>query len=93
MPDMLHIWAYDISDDRRRQRVARLLEDHGARVQHSVFEIVQTKAEAGRLAEAVERELLPGDRLRIYPLSMGDVGIIHCYGGAPVQEGSDWWLL
>jgi len=35
---MFIIIAYDISDDRRRQRLAKLLLDYGTRVQKSVFE-------------------------------------------------------
>jgi CRISPR-associated protein Cas2 len=31
--------AYDIADDRRRERIARVLDDFGRRVQESVFEI------------------------------------------------------
>lgn len=30
--------TYDISDDRIRYRVAKILENHGSRVQYSVFE-------------------------------------------------------
>lgn len=35
---MLTVIAYDITDDRRRQRVSTLLEDYGVRVNYSVFE-------------------------------------------------------
>ena len=34
-----YLAAYDISDDRRRTRVARLLLQYGQRLQKSVFEI------------------------------------------------------
>lgn len=93
MADALYIYAYDITDDRRRVRASRLLEDHGARVQHSVFEIIQSARESDLLVQAVERELEPGDRLRVYSMSLSAVAAVHCYGGAPVQEGRDWWLL
>lgn len=35
---MLVVVAYDISDQRRLQRVARICEQYGVRVQYSVFE-------------------------------------------------------
>jgi CRISPR-associated protein Cas2 len=35
---MLTIVAYDITDQRRLQRIAKICEDYGARVQYSVFE-------------------------------------------------------
>lgn len=36
---MLYIVFYDILDNRRRLGLAKLLEDFGKRVQHSVFEL------------------------------------------------------
>ena len=36
---MFVVVAYDIPDDRRRTRVAKVLEDYGDRVQYSVFEM------------------------------------------------------
>lgn len=36
--EMLTIVAYDITDPRRLQRIAKICEDYGARVQYSVFE-------------------------------------------------------
>jgi CRISPR-associated protein Cas2 len=35
---MLVVVSYDIVDDRRRQRLAKVLENYGQRVQKSVFE-------------------------------------------------------
>lgn len=35
---MFFLVAYDISDPRRLRRVAKLMEEYGARVQRSVFE-------------------------------------------------------
>lgn len=35
---MLIVVAYDISDDRRLAKVAKVCEDYGTRVQYSVFE-------------------------------------------------------
>jgi len=35
---MLTVIAYDITDDRRRERVSTFLEDYGLRVNYSVFE-------------------------------------------------------
>ncbi|HAL65493.1 MAG TPA: CRISPR-associated endonuclease Cas2 [Bacteroidales bacterium] len=34
--------AYDIADDRRRQKIAKVLEQHGIRCNESVFECVLT---------------------------------------------------
>ncbi len=61
--------AYDIPDDRRRARVARLLEGYLFRVQRSVFEGHLTARQMGGLQRRLERVLEPGeDAVRIYRL-------------------------
>ena len=35
---MFYVVSYDIADDRRRNAVAKILEDFGTRVQESVFD-------------------------------------------------------
>ena len=63
--------SYDISDDRRRARLARFLEARGIRVQWSVFELVATPSEMAALLAALpspERFDPVADSLRCYPL-------------------------
>ena len=61
--------AYDIADDRRRAKVARILGDFGTRVQRSVFECRLDAAEARALEVRLRRVVRPpGDLLRIYRL-------------------------
>lgn len=45
--------AYDVSDDHRRERVARLLNSYGDRVQYSVFVIDARTAKLIRLRTAL----------------------------------------
>lgn len=45
--------AYDVSDDHRRERVARLLSSYGDRVQYSVFVIDARTAKLIRLRTAL----------------------------------------
>lgn len=47
--------AYDIADDRNRNKVAKTLEGYGKRVQYSVFECELAPAELARL----KKELAP----------------------------------
>lgn len=47
--------AYDIVDDRRRDRVAVALQEHGDRVQFSVFLVDGRPASFVRLRAALER--------------------------------------
>jgi len=52
---MFVIVSYDISDDRRRTKVARTLEDFGRRVQYSVFECELDAAALKRLGDRLGR--------------------------------------
>lgn len=79
---MLTIIAYDIADDGRRNDVSTLLEDHGVRVNYSVFECELEGEEferlKGHLAELIDEG---EDRIVFYRLCEGcrlrksDVGV------------------
>ena len=46
--------SYDIPDDRRRNRVCKLLKDYGERVQYSVFECMLRPDDLKRLRERLK---------------------------------------
>lgn len=50
-----YLVAYDISHDRRRDRVAKTLEGYGDRVQYSVFAVDVRPARLVRLRKELER--------------------------------------
>lgn len=54
---MWHIVCYDISDDRQRDRVARLLDDVGDRIQFSVFQVFLPPASMEALLIRLEAEI------------------------------------
>ena len=59
--------AYDCTNDKRRNRVAKILLDYGYRVQYSVFEVElderRFKEMQERLLEAIDES---ADSIRIY---------------------------
>jgi CRISPR-associated protein Cas2 len=84
---MFTVFAYDISEDRKRRRVASILEDRAVRVQNSVFETWMSAEEAHRLAERIEKHLALGDSLRVY--AVGRSGLQRCrtFGGPAIVDG------
>ena len=61
--------SYDSPDDRRRNRVCKLLKDYGERVQYSVFECLLRPEELKRLRERLKPLLVPEeDDVRFYRL-------------------------
>jgi CRISPR-associated protein Cas2 len=78
---MLHLISYDIASDKRRAKVAKVLEAFGDRVQQSVFECDLSAAQLARLRERLARHLLnTEDSVRIYPLCGGCVGRLQVMG-------------
>jgi CRISPR-associated protein Cas2 len=96
MPDreMLTVFAYDISSDKRRRKVARALEKVAARVQESVFEVRMSAALARRTAAQINPLLGPGDSLRLYALGAAGQSRSQVLGdGAPMETDVGYWLL
>lgn len=65
---MFVVVTYDISEDSRRIKVARLLERYGERIQLSVFECVVTAGQLRALMERMRRRVSPADGVRYYVL-------------------------
>jgi len=61
--------CYDIHEDRRRTRVAKILEASAERVQGSVFEAYLTEKQQEDLAAKLEKKIDSAeDSIRFYPL-------------------------
>src|SRR5690348_13334762 len=68
-PTMCYIIAYDISDDRRRTKIHKILSGFGKWTQYSLFECFLSKKELislkAKLAKHLEDQQ---DSVRFYPL-------------------------
>ena len=61
--------AYDITDDKRRNRVAKILKDFGTRIQYSVFECNTDRRALLRLQSRLEKVIdLGEDTITFYHL-------------------------
>lgn len=74
--------SYDISDDKRRRKVAEIMEGYGYRVQYSVFECDLSKKQMAEMKQALRpyvksREM---DSVRFYPLPADAVALIQVMG-------------
>ncbi len=83
------VFSYDVTDDRRRARLAKRLKDYLVRVQYSVFEGDVDPQTEGRLERLVYEELsLDTDSVRIYPLCRGCAGAMRLFGTS-IHAGRD----
>jgi CRISPR-associated protein Cas2 len=67
---MFYLVCYDIVSDSRRNKVAKLLESYGLRVQKSVFECVLDENQYTTLSKYLVRLVNKReDQVRFYPMS------------------------
>jgi CRISPR-associated protein Cas2 len=67
---VFYLICYDITSDRRRNKVAHLFEGYGLRVQKSVFECVLTDTQLEMVNRKLEQYLnKQEDQVRFYPMS------------------------
>jgi CRISPR-associated protein Cas2 len=79
---MHFVVAYDIVQDRRRDRVMNTVKDFGLRVQYSVFECDLTMERANQLFERLRSLIDPrSDRVHMYPLCDACFFRIQSLGG------------
>ncbi|GAB4180067.1 MAG: CRISPR-associated endonuclease Cas2 [Roseiflexaceae bacterium] len=88
---MFYIICYDITEPKRLQRIAKILEGHGQRVQYSVFECDLTDRQYRELRRRLGRvvQVSEGDSLRFYQLCAPCSQSVEVVGQGPPPEKSD----
>jgi CRISPR-associated protein Cas2 len=89
----LRVITYDISDNKRRNKVAKLLEKIAARVQESVFEARLNARQTERLMQQLQSLCTSNDSLRLY--TVPDTALYKCktIGGVQILDASRYWLM
>ncbi len=86
----LYLVSYDVAVDKRRTRVAHALEDHGVRVQFSVFEVETgdrgIEKLLGRLTDLIDPTT---DSVRAYLLCQRCRGSVTVVGKGPAAGERD----
>ncbi len=87
---MFVLVSYDVVDDRRRNRIAKVLERFGDRVQMSVFECNVEIDEMERMRAALTKHInADKDSVRIYRLCLTCKSKIEIMGYGTVSEDPD----
>lgn len=89
--------AYDIPDDPRRSRLAKVLGSYGDRVQYSVFVVDATPVRIARLRRTIEKVIvLNEDSVLICDLGMArgvEARRFHCLGRQRQVTGTDSFVV
>jgi len=90
----LMVFCYDVSDNRIRRAIAKILEGEISRVQYSVFEGRLTKAKVDAISQRIASLLQQGDSLRVYAVGSNGERRTRIYGdGPPIETNEGYWLL
>ena len=84
---MCYIIAYDISEDKRRTKIHKILSGFGKWTQYSLFECFLSKKEFILLKAKLAKQL--GDQqdsVRFYPLCSSCIEKVETVGGEPPTE-------
>lgn len=85
-PNKLWIVAYDSPNDKRRRKLAELLEGYGKRLQWSVFECYLKEDQFKALRRELERQIHPTeDRVCLWPVASKQVASIVALGLPPPE--------
>ncbi|APB32936.1 CRISPR-associated protein Cas2 [Gloeomargarita lithophora Alchichica-D10] len=85
--ERLIVVSYDIPSNRRRRKVAELLEGYGQRVQYSVFECRLSEGKLAELQKRLQKRIkMAEDSVRFYPIPPYALGQIIIWGGRPLAE-------
>ncbi len=90
---MFYIISYDISNDRKRNRLAKILLDYGTRVQYSVFECVMDDKLLEEMIKKLKRVISEKDSVRIYTLCAKCEKIIKVFGSGEITKDKDVFIL
>ncbi|MEW6618767.1 MAG: CRISPR-associated endonuclease Cas2 [bacterium] len=87
---MFIVVSYDVRNDKKRNKIANLMEDYGTRVQYSVFECHLNQKVFDRMVKDVLKYLqIEKDSLRIYKICEDCISRIEVYGVGRVTEDEE----
>lgn len=91
---MFLIITYDVTDDKRREKIATQLKNYGQRVQKSVFECYLEKEQLIELKEKLEKIMdFAEDNIRYYYLCKKDEKNIKFLGENIIYKNEDYFMV
>ena len=78
--------SYDISDDRKRSKVANILKDYGKRVQYSVFECRLDEKTLNKLLGKLKPFAKGNDSIRVYQICEACLKKVILMGRGEITE-------
>ncbi len=90
---MFCIVSYDISDNKKRTRVAKILLDYGTRVQYSVFECNLDDDLFKKMTSKILKVVSKDDSVRIYAICAKCKATVKIFGSGKLTEDEKVYIL
>lgn len=90
---MFVVVCYDIPDNMRRNRVGKMLEGFGCRVQKSVFECDLEQKHLDKLKQKLRQLLQDEDSVRYYYLCRDCLQKVEVVSGPPVTQSPSYFAV
>ena len=90
---MLYVVSYDIQEDKKRTRVAKILLDYGTRVQLSVFECNLDDDLFKKMTLRVSKVVSEDDSVRIYSICSKCKATVKIFGSGKLTEDEEVYIL
>lgn len=91
---MLYLVSYDITNNKRRTKLAKALKDFGDRVHYSVFEFILEPELLDKMIEQIEDIISEKeDSVRIYSLCGTCEKTVKIIGTGELTEDKDVYIL
>jgi CRISPR-associated protein Cas2 len=90
---LFYIVSYDIPDDKRRIKVAKILLDFGERVQYSVFECIMDDKLVEKMTSRLSKIITAEDSVRIYALCAKCEKAIIVIGSGEITKDENVFIL
>lgn len=91
---MFYLITYDIEEDKKRNKIAKLLEDYGTRVQYSVFECAIDYNQLEEIKKKAEDIIdKKKDSVRIYRICEGCLKEISILGSGEITKDLDFYII
>jgi len=88
------IISYDVRDNKRRNKVAAELKNHGVRVQFSVFECIMPDGKAENLIQRLADVIHPKeDSIRFYKICESCKNRIFIQGQGKISRDEDVYII
>lgn len=91
---MFVVVTYDISDEKRLDKISKIMNNYGFRVQKSVFECYLTKEQLKNLKNKINSVInLEEDKVRFYLVCKNDINHLIHIGKSVIYKDEEYYLI